>query len=105
MQVNGKEVDFKISRLEDASKFELALQNMQKTEKGIQESAKKGELFSKIAKMTIDMFADFFSEMGMKEILDGCKDLEEAKGAYLEFLKEISNQKKSVLTFTLDDIK
>lgn len=105
MQVNGKEVDFKISRLEDASKFELALQHMQKTEKGIQECAKKGEPLSKIIKMTIDMFDSFFSEMGIDEVIDGCKDLEEAKGAYLEFLREISKQKKQVLTFTLDDIK
>ena len=47
MQVNGKEVDFKVSRLEDASKFELALQHMQETEKKIQACAKKTNLFQK----------------------------------------------------------
>ena len=40
------------------------------------------------------MFRTFFDDMGIKEVIDGCKDLEEAKGAYLEFLREISKQKK-----------
>ena len=105
MQVNGKEVDFKISRLEDASKFELALQHMQETEKKIQTDAQKGGSLSQIIKMTIDMFIAFFTEIGIKQVIAGCKDLEEAKRTYLEFLREIAKQKKEVLTFTLDDIK
>lgn len=105
MQINGKEVDFKISRLEDASKFEIALQHMQNTEKKIQGDAKKGESLSKIIKGTLNMFHEFFMEIGMKEVIDGCNDLEETKGIYLELLREISKQKKQVLTFTLDDIK
>ena len=103
MQIRGKEVDFKISRLEDAARMEQALEHMEETEQKIQ-AEKTGKLTT-ILRLTLDMFRDFFKEATGEDILRDCGDVEEAKDTYLAFLQEVGNQKEAVMGFALDDIK
>lgn len=101
MQVNGKEIDFRVSRLEDASRLELALQNMGKKEAKIK--AMKGKNLSVVLKENIGMISDFFRDTTGENVLEGCTDFCEAKEVYLKFLKDIEDQKKQI--FSMDDIK
>lgn len=101
MQINGKEIDFRVSRLEDASKLELALQNMGKKEAEIK--AMKGKNLSVVLKENIAMIAGFFCDATGENVLEGCTDFCEAKAVYLGFLKDVEEQKKQI--FSMDDIK
>lgn len=103
MKIYNKEIDFKISRLEDASRMELALQHMGVAEEQVK--AREGDLLSDILRRQIKMFSDFFKDATQMDVLEGCTDLYEAKKAYFDFLKEIQKQKEAVITFSLDDIK
>lgn len=102
MVIYGKEIDFKISRLKDAGNFELALQNMEKSEKEI---SKSNGRITEVIEKGIRMFRNFFKDATGVDVLEDCEDFTEAKEAYLYFLEEIKEQKKSVLQFTADDIK
>lgn len=102
MVIYGKEIDFKISRLKDAGNFELALQNMDKSEKEISKS--KGRI-TEVITQGIKMFRDFFKDATGVDVLEKCEDFNEAKEAYACFLNEVKKQKDSVLQFTVDDIK
>lgn len=101
MQIYGKEVDFKISRLKDAGNMELALRHMAETEKQV----KKGAKLSETLNLMIQMLRTFFQEATGQDVLEGCEDLEEAKQACYGFLREVKNQKETVITFSADDIK
>ena len=102
MQIYGREVDFKISRLKDAGNMEMALNNMARTEVAIK---KKGPgLLSETIKAGIKMFSDFFKDATGVDVLEGCEDLDEAKNAYLDFLGEVKKQKELV-GVSLTDIK
>lgn len=101
MQIRGREVDFKIGRLKDAEALEKALDNMGVNEKKIN---RKGKL-SEILVAEIQLFRSFIVEATGEDVLDGCEDFEEAKGAYLDMIQEIAKQKKELLGFSLEDIK
>lgn len=101
MQIYGKEIDFKISRLSDASAMNLALEHMEKAEKEIKET--KG--LSEVIGQSLHMFREFFRETTGQDVLEGCEDLYEAKTAYYSFLKEVQKQKKELIEFSFDDIK
>lgn len=101
MQIYGKEVDFKISRLKDAGNMELALKNMEKAEI----KAKEGKTIQEILGAMIQVFRQFFIDATGRDVLAECEDLEEAKEAYLAFLEEVKQQKATVLNFSVSDIK
>ena len=101
MQIRGREVDFKIGRLKDAAAFEKALDKMSKTEKEVN---KKGAL-SEIIAAEIEMFRAFVKESTGEDVLEDCDDLEEAKGAYIDMLLGIKQQKETLLGFSMDEIK
>ncbi len=101
MQIYGKEVDFKISRLKDAGNMELALKNMEKAEI----KAKEGKTIQEILGAMIQVFRQFFIDATGQDVLAECEDLEEAKEAYLAFLEEVKQQKATVLNFSVSDIK
>ena len=101
MKIRGKDIDFKISRLEDAGKFEMALKNMEQTEEKIKEKNSLPE----ILKGMICMFQTFFKDATGVDVLEGCDDVMEAKTAYYEFLNEVKVQREAILTFTSEDIK
>lgn len=103
MLINGKEVDFRISRLEDASRLELALRNMEAAEKKIK--ASKTKSLTEALKSMLDMLRKFFIDATGTDVLADCTDVAKAKEAYTGFLKDIETQKASVITFSLDDIK
>lgn len=102
MNIYGKEVDFKISRVEDAAKMDLALKKMKDTENKI---SKTEESLPEVLKRIINMFAVFFKDVTGQDILEGCSDVDEAKRAYIDFLNEVKKQKQSVIGFSLDDIE
>ena len=101
MQIRGREVDFKITRLKDAAAMEKALDHMTESEKKINH---KGKL-TKIMSATIDLFRNFVKEATGEDVLEDCDDVEEAKNAYIEMLCEVSKQKEEALGFSMDKIK
>lgn len=105
MKINGIEVDFKISRLKDATAFELALSDMEKTE--LQNKKETGNVpLSRMIPKVLKMFKEFFVTATGNDVLSDCDDLAEAKKAYLDFLKSIQEQKKELLdTFSSSRIK
>lgn len=105
MTINGKEVDFRISNLEHASKMELALQHMEKAEHDIL-NLKEGTPLSEALRKMIAVFRDFFVETTGVDVLEDCQDLEDAKQVYSDFLVEVKKQKEVVLApFSLDQIE
>lgn len=101
MQIRGKEVDFRISRLSDASAMNLALKHMEENEKEV----KKQKNIEEVIKSSLTMFRDFFKETTGQDVLADCEDLYEAKVAYYGFLKEVEKQKKELIEISMDDIK
>jgi len=101
MQIRGREVDFRITRLKDAAAMEKALDHMAESEKKINRKGKLTEIMS----ATIEMFRNFVKEATGEDVLEDCDDVEEAKNAYIEMLCEISKQKEEALGFSMDKIK
>lgn len=102
MQIRGREVDFKISRLKDAGSMDLALKHMSETEKKLGNA----EGITALLAEYIKMFQVFFVEATGTDVLEGCEDAAEAKQAYIDFLREVRKQKDEVTSgFSLDDIK
>lgn len=95
MQINGKEIDFRISSVKHAGAMKLALDNMSDTEEKIK-SMKEKDLTS-VLTAGIGMFQDFFKTATGEDILADCDDLQEARDTYEQFLSEIEKQKKAVL--------
>lgn len=95
MTIKGKEVDFRISNLKCAASMKLALVELEKTEKEIQEIKDKDILV--VLDAMIHMFRQFFITATGTDILSDCEDLMEAREAYEKFLDEINSQKKSML--------
>lgn len=101
MQIRGKEVDFKISRISDASRMELALKHMEESEKQVKEKKMIGEVVA----ASIEMFRKFLRETTGQDVLEGCDDMMEAKKVYFTFLKEVERQKEEVIGFSYEDIE
>lgn len=101
MQIRGREVDFRITRLKDAAAMEKALDHMAESEKKINRKGKLTEIMS----ATIEMFRNFVKEATGEDVLEDCDDVEEAKNAYTEMLCEVSKQKEEALGFSMDKIK
>lgn len=101
MQIRGREVDFRITRLKDAAAMEKALDHMAESEKKINRKGKLTEVMS----ATIEMFRNFVKEATGEDVLEDCDDAEEAKNAYIEMLCEVSKQKEEALGFSMDKIK
>lgn len=101
MQIRGREVDFKITRLKDAAAMEKALDHMAESEKKINRKGKLTEVMS----ATIEMFRNFVKESTGEDVLEDCDDVEEAKNVYIEMLCEVAKQKEEALGFSMDKIK
>lgn len=101
MQIRGREVDFRITRLKDAAAMEKALDHMAESEKEINRKGKLTEIMS----ATIEMFRNFVKESTGEDVLEDCDDVEEAKNVYIEMLCEVSKQKEEALGFSMDKIK
>ena len=101
MQIRGREVDFRITRLKDAATMEKALDHMVESEKKINRKGKLTEVMSG----TIEMFRNFVKEVTGEDVLEDCDDVEEAKSVYIEMLCEIAKQKEEALGFSMDKIK
>ena len=101
MQIRGREVDFRITRLKDAAAMEKALDHMAESEKKI---SRKGKL-TEIMSATIEMFRNFVKEATGEDVLEDCDDVEEAKNVYIEMFREVAKQKEEALGFSMDEIK
>ena len=101
MQIRGREVDFRITRLKDAATMEKALDHMAESEKKINRKGKLTEVMSG----TIEMFRNFVKEVTGEDVLEDCDDVEEAKCVYIDMLCDIANQKEEALGFSMDIIK
>lgn len=90
MTVNGKEIDFKITRVGDAEKFSAALKVMEKDEEELQK--KKDVKMSLFLRSYIKMFSRFFINATGVDVL------------YLDFLKEVNKSKTKIMRFKAEDI-
>lgn len=96
MKIYGKEVDFKISRLSNASALELALEKMGKEEEKIKKMSNDSGV-ARVIGAFLTMFSNFFVDATGVDVLEGCDDMEDAKKAYMEFLSAIKTQKTAML--------
>lgn len=101
MQIRGKEVDFRVSRLKDAAALELAINNMGKKE----EEIRKEKTLTAVISKTNEMFRQFFIDATGTDVLVDCEDLQESKETYTEFLRGVGEQKNKILDFSVSDIK
>lgn len=101
MNIRGKEINFKLSRLKDAGNYELALKKMEQTEKEIAKKQKTSEVIAG----TINMLRQFMIDATGVDVLKDCDDVIEAKEVYYEFLKNVTEQKEQIIKFSADDIK
>lgn len=95
MLIYGKEVDFKISRLSNATKMDQALKKMDQDSDKI---AKMGNDTVGVIGAAIEMFRSFFINATNVDVLEGCDDLEDATKAYYDFLDVVKEQKVSLLS-------
>lgn len=98
MQINGKDVDFRITRLKDAAAMDSALKKMGRAEKKLHEDANAGKTdVIETFRRYIRLMQDFFLDATGMDVLEGCEDVEEARDAYYSFLDEIRKQKEAAL--------
>lgn len=107
MVINGKEIDFKISRKSDAERFEKAINKMSETEKHIRGMKEEKNTLAEILEALRGMFADFFKEVSKGvDVVGECDDMEEIQGMYFAFLQDVEKQKKTFLSpFSAERIK
>lgn len=103
MKIYGKDIDFRITRVEDAEKFKDALKKMQNDEAKLQKM-KNSDLAS-FLKEYIEMFRKFFTNATGQNVLEECSDAQEAHDAYIEFLREIKKTKSTIMNFSIEDIQ
>ena len=77
MRISGKEIDFKLSRINDAAALDMAINKMGTAEVEIRKEKKLVAILSR----TIGMFRQFFIDATGVDVLEGCEDLEEARAA------------------------
>lgn len=102
MQIYDKEVDFRISRLKDAGKLEMAVKKIEATEKKIVKN--KTNLMATL-RDTNEMLRQFFVDATGEDVLADCDDLEESKKAYYGFLRDVKEQSNKIIRFSADDIE
>lgn len=103
MVVGGKEIDFKITRLKDAARFEAAKAEFENSKDGF--SGKPGEPITKTIGRSIEAFRRFIFTATGEDILADCDDLEEAKAVFSEFCGCVAAQKNTIPVFSAADIK
>lgn len=103
MVIRGKEVDFKITRLKDAARFEAAKAEFEGNKDNL--SGKPGEPITETIGRAIGAFRRFLITATGEDILADCDDLEEAKAAFGEFCQGVAAQKNTMPVFSAADIK
>lgn len=101
MKVYGQEIDFRITRIDDAQRYKAALDEMQKDEQKLQK-LKRSDL-AVFLKSYIEMFQKFFINATGVDVLAGCNDAQEAHDAYISFLREIKVAKIKMASFSIED--
>ena len=101
MKVYGQEIDFRITRIDDAQRYKDALDKMQKDEQKLQKL--KNSDLAVFLKSYIGMFQRFFINATGTDVLAECSDAQEAHDAYMSFLREINRSKTAISNFTLED--
>lgn len=92
MTINGIDIDFKITKISDAEKFETAIKNLAVNEQKVQLKRNDGSLVTAL-KSLIEVTQVFFIDATGVDVLAGCDDLQTAKETYSQFLAEIEEQK------------
>lgn len=92
MTINDIDIDFKITKISDAEKFETAIKNLAVNEQKAQLKRNDGSLVTAL-KSLIEVMQVFFIEATGVDVLAGCDDLQVAKETYIQFLAEIEEQK------------
>ncbi|MFQ9208933.1 MAG: hypothetical protein ACLR3S_07120 [Clostridium fessum] len=95
MQIRGREVDFKITRLKDAAAMEKALDHMTESEKKINHKGKLTEIMS----ATIDLFRNFVKEATGEDVLEDCDDVEEAKMSTSRCFARLQSRRRGARLF------
>lgn len=103
MKVYGQEIDFRITRIDDAQRYKVALDEMKKDEQKMQKL--KSSDLAVFLKSYIEMFQKFFINATGVDVLAGCNDAQEAHDAYISFLREIKLSKTKIASFTIEDIE
>lgn len=104
MDINGKKINFVISKKSNAKKFEQALKEMEKREASIRnnEHPELSDLLDEV----LDMFKQFFIEATGVDVVGDCDDATEVKEMYEEFLGAVKKQSNAFTRpFSLDRIK
>lgn len=103
MVIRGKEVDFRITRLKDAARYEAARAELEGNKEGF--TGNPGEPVTDTIGRAIGVFRRFMLTATGEDILADCDDLEEAKAAFIEFCQGVAAQKNSMPVFSPVDIK
>lgn len=96
MIINGRELDFKTSRLKDVANYQQALETFEKKGKALEK--KKGMSVIEIIKYQIDACKAFFVEATGVDVLEECDDLEEATDTYYVFLEAVRKQNQDIVS-------
>lgn len=107
MVINGKEIDFKISRKSDSECLDRALKKMQEKEKEIQKIDTKNGGLTEVLEALRNMFVDFFEEIAKGvDVIGECDDLEEITEIFFTFLKDVNKQGTAFIkSFSIQRIK
>ena len=101
MKINGMDINFSFTNIDDAARFEIAIKNMEENEKKVKEVVEyieKGQAgLTHLMKAQMMMFKEFFKDCVGEDVLSDCRDLKEAKTTYLSFIEELNNQTKDYL--------
>ncbi len=101
MKIYGQEVNFRITRIDDAQRYKAALDEMQKDEQKLQKL--KSSDLATFLKSYIEMFRRFFVNATGVDVLKECSDAQEAHDAYISFLREIKVAKTKMARFSIED--
>lgn len=93
MQLNGHEIDFDYTRVQDAENLTKAARGLAEKTEAAQKAVQAG--WGDSVKESIAMYRDYLETATGKDILEDCDNIDTAEEAYFCFLAEVQGQKEA----------
>ena len=106
MTLNGKDIDFKITRAKDAEAFRIAVEAFAAAAGEFERAAREGkQTIGGLIERRIGLVRDFFLTATGEDVLADCDDMQLADETYMKFISLVNEQSKAVRKNVLYPVK
>lgn len=107
MIIYGKEIDFKVTRANDAKALQAAVSELSREAEEFGGLLQEGEIhdLGMLINRRIEIVRNFFIRATGQDVLEGCDDMQEADKAYMQFIDVAKAQSAAVRSNVLYPVK